>query len=228
MQKQSSSEMAAGLLNRTMPSKLGVEAQRLRIIEAMVASCAEKTYAETTISDVVGGACISRTTFYKCFGDKRSCFDAALDHCIDEVRAVAAGSVSVADSPPEAVRKTSAAALELLAAKPALANLLAAEAVAVDPRVVGRYRSLLIPALEALWGERPRRDAQMSPYLAFGRAQLLVFSQIAAGRVKRLPELQPELVYLALAPFTGHDEAVRQARLSIGDTAFERETGLDG
>jgi AcrR family transcriptional regulator len=227
MQKQSSSELAPpSLLNPTLPADIGVQSQRRRIIEAMVESCAEKTYAATTISDVVSGASISRTTFYKRFEDKRTCFDAALEHCIGEVEAVAAASVSAADSPPEAVRKTSAAMLELLAAKPAMANLLAAEAVAVEPRVVARYRSLLIRPLEALWGEDLGRDAQMSPYLAFGRAQLLVFSQIASGRVKRLPELQPELVYLALAPFTGHAEAVRQARLAVADTASDRPSSL--
>lgn len=224
MQKQSSSEAAPSFLNPTVPADIGVQSQRRRIIDAMVISCAEKTYAETTISDVVSAASISRTTFYKRFDDKRACFDAALDHCIGEVQAVAAASVTPADSPPEAVRKTSAAVLELLAAKPALANLLGAEAVAVEPRVVGRYRSLLIPALKALWGPGRERDAKMSPDLAFSRAQLLVFSQIAAGRIRRLPELQPEVVYLALAPFTGHDEAVRQARLAVADTASNRST----
>jgi AcrR family transcriptional regulator len=222
MQKQSSSEMAPSLLNPTVPTDIGIQSQRRRIIDAMVASCAERTYAATTISDVVSGASISRTTFYKRFDDKRACFDAALDHCIEEVRVVAAASVNDADSPPEAVRKTSAAMLELLAARPALANLLAAEAVAVDPAVTRRYRGLLVPALEALWGAGQPRDAQMSPGLACGRAQLLVFNQVVAGRVKRLPELQPEVVYLALAPFTGHDEAIRQARLAVADTASNR------
>ncbi|MGV1049583.1 MAG: TetR/AcrR family transcriptional regulator [Solirubrobacterales bacterium] len=192
----------------------------------MVASCAEKTYAATTISDVVSGASISRTTFYKRFEDKRACFDVALDRCLEEVEAVAVASISDADSPAEAVRKSSAAVLELLAARPALASLLAVEAVAVDPAVTGRYRSLVIPVLEALWDDGEERRAQMSPDLAFGRAQLLIVNQVASGRVERLPELQPELVYLALVPFAGHDEAVRQARLAVEDTATNRSLSL--
>jgi AcrR family transcriptional regulator len=227
MQKQSSSETGPTLLRPTVPADIGVRSQRQRIIDAMVASCAEKTYAATTISDVVSGASISRTTFYKRFDDKRACFDAALDYCIEQVMSVASASISSEDSPSEAVRKSSASVLELLAANPAWANLLAAEAMAVDPAVTGRYRSLVIPPLEALWNGGRKGGAQMSANLAFGRAQLLVFSEVAAGRVKRLPELQPEVVYLGVVPFAGHDEAVRQAQLAVADTATNRKQSLD-
>ena len=228
MQKQSSSETAPRLLNPTVPADIGVQDQRRRIIDAMVATCAEKTYAATTIGDVVSGASISRTTFYKRFDDKRTCFDAALENCISEIKAVIAASVTDADSPPEAVRKSSAAMLEFLAAKPALAKLLAAEAVAVHPAVTARYRALVIPALEALWEDEGTRLGQISPDLAFGRMQLLIVSQVAGGRAAQLPELQPEVVYLALAPFTGHDEAASQARLAIEDTATNRSLSLGG
>jgi AcrR family transcriptional regulator len=212
MQKQSSSETLPNVLNPTVPSDIGVQSQRQRIIDAMIASCAEKTYSETTISDVVRGASISRTTFYKRFPDKRACFDAALDHGIEAVAATA-GSRSSEDSPPETLRKAAAAVLELMASQPALARLLAVEAVAVDPTISGRYRALLIPAIEGLWGEA-QPGPGMSPGLAFGRAQLLVFSQVAAGRTEQLRELHPEIVYLALVPFAGHDEALRQSQLA--------------
>jgi AcrR family transcriptional regulator len=218
MQKQSSSETRPSALEPTVPNDVAASSQRQRIIEAMVASCAEKTYTGTTISDIVARASISRTTFYKSFPGKRACFDATLDACIEELRAAAGAAVSSADSPTEAVRKTSSALLELLAAKPALAQVLAAEAVSVDPDVVRRYRRLLIPALENLWDAGDgKRGAHTSAGLAFGRVQLLILNQIAAGRPERLPELQPEIVYLALAPFVGHEEAVRQARPEARD-----------
>lgn len=214
MQKQSSSETLPNVLNPTVPSDIGVQSQRQRMIDAMIASCAEKTYSETTITDIVRGASISRTTFYKRFPDKRACFDAALDHGVELVSAAAVEARSGDDSPPEAVRKAAAAVLELIAARPELARLLAVEAVAVDPAVSGRYRALLLPAVEGLWnGERPP-EPRTSPGLAFGRAQLLVLNQVAAGRAERLPDLLPEVVYLALAPFAGHDEALRQSRLA--------------
>jgi hypothetical protein len=69
--------------------------------------------------------------------------------------------------------------------------------------------------VESLWaraGEQPRKHS--SPGLAFGRAQLLVFHEVAAGRAEHLPALVPDIVYLAIAPFAGHDEGLRQARLA--------------
>lgn len=227
MQKQSSSEKLPNALNPTTARDIGVRSQRQRIIEAMVSSCAEKTYPATTISDIVSRASISRTTFYKRFSGKRDCFDAALDACIAEVQAVAGASYSGEDSPPEAVRKTAAALLELMAARPDMAQLLAGDAVSVDPSVVARYRRLLIPALEGLFSGG-QGGLHTNPGLAFGRAQLLIFNQIAAGRSERLQELHPEMVYLALAPFTGHDEAARQARIAARSNHSDDAPAVDG
>jgi AcrR family transcriptional regulator len=185
----------------------------------MVSCCAEKTYAETTIADLVSRACVSRTTFYKLFTDKRDCFDAAVTQCIDRIAATLAAAASGYDSPAEATRRGTVAGLELLAAEPELALLLGGDVIAVDPGLVYGYGRLAVPAVEALWteaGEAPRKHS--SPGLAFGRAQLLVFHEVAAGRPERLPALVPDIVYLATAPFAGHDEALRQARLA-GDDA---------
>lgn len=221
MQKQSSSESGRRVLEPMLPTDAGSRSQRQRIIEAMLSSCAEKTYAATTISDIVSRASISRTTFYKHFSDKRACFDATLDFCLDELRAVAAASTSAADSPAEAIHKGSAALLEALAARPALAQVLAAEAIAVDPVAPLRYRGVLVPALEGLWrGQLPPRG-ETDPGLASGRAQLLVFSRVAGGRPDLLPQLQPEIVYLSLAPFLGHEEALRQSRLAAGEVRHD-------
>jgi AcrR family transcriptional regulator len=217
MQKHPSSEIASNVLEPTIPPDIGALSQRERIVEAMIASCAAKTYSATTITDIVAGAKISRTTFYKRFPDKRACFDAALDACIEEVRATAAASYSPTDPPAEAVRSATTAVLELMADKPALAQLLTGDAHSVEPGVLRRYRKLLVPALENLWakaGEVPQ--PHIDPRLAFGRAQVLIFEEIVAGRADRLRELLPELVYLAVAPFAGHEEALRQSELAKG------------
>jgi AcrR family transcriptional regulator len=203
------------VLDPTIPIDIGERSQRQRIVEAMVDCCAEKTYAATTIADIVSHASISRTTFYKRFDGKRECFDAALEWCIDEVNEAALTSFSASDPPPVTVRKAAAAILELLAAKPALAQLLLGEAFSVEPAVLARYRKLVIPALEKLWADAGEpRTGRTDPKLAFGRAQVLIYNQITAGRVKQLPQLLPELVYISLLPFSGHEEALREARLA--------------
>jgi AcrR family transcriptional regulator len=189
---------------------VGALSQRQRIVDAMIDSCAEKTYAATTIADIVRRASISRTTFYKRFDGKRECFDAALDWCIEEIHQAAEKSHSSADAPAQAVRKAAAA------------QLVVGEAVAVEPAVIDRYRGLLIPAIENLWSEAGERaQGHSDPRLAFGRAQVLIYNRILGDDAAGLPELLPEVVYLAILPFAGHDEALKQARLAA-DGAGER------
>lgn len=66
-----------------------MRSQRQRLLDAMIACCAEKTFPRTTIADIVAAASVSRTTFYKRFTGKRDCFDAAVDSCVGQLQAVA-------------------------------------------------------------------------------------------------------------------------------------------
>lgn len=191
------------------------QSQRGRIVDAMIESCAEKTYAATTITDIVAGAHISRTTFYKHFDDKRACFDAANDYCIGEMQRVAAAAHSPEDPPGDAARRAATAVLEAMAARPGLAQVLTGDAMAVDPGAVERYRRATVPALEALWSRNgDGATAHTDPRLAFGQAQVLILNQIASGRLERLPDLLPEIVYLTVSPYGGHEEALKQSRLA--------------
>jgi AcrR family transcriptional regulator len=213
MGKHRSSERSGSVLRPTAPPDIASRSQRQRIVDAMIESCAEKTYAATTITDIVARAHISRTTFYKHFEDKRACFEAAIDYCVEEVRVVAATAHSPADPPGDAARKAATAVVGALAAKPGLAQVLTGDALAVKPEVIERYRRATIPALEALWRQDGARPvACTDPRLAFGQAQVLIFNQIATGKPDRLRELLPEIVYLAVSPYGGHAEALRQSR----------------
>lgn len=215
MQKHRSSEKAGGTLRPTTPPDIGRMNQRRRIIDAMIESCEAKTYAATTITDIVGRARISRTTFYKQFEDKRACFDACVEHCIEQLRAAAAASHSPEETPADAARKAATSVIEVLAERPGLAQLLTGDAIAVDPKVVESYRRATIPALESLWLRNgSQAEAHTDPRLAFGQAQVLILNQIATGKADRLPELLPKIVYLAVSPFGGHEEAIRQSRLA--------------
>ena len=206
--------MPGEVLRPTTPVDIAGQTQRRRIIEAMVESCAEKTYSATTITDIVSRARISRTTFYKQFDDKRACFDAAVAYCVEELQRVAEAAHVPVDPAADATRKATTAVVEALAARPGLAQMLSGDAIAVDPMVIEIYRRATIPALEALWvGEAGTAEAHTDPRLAFGQAQVLILNQISTGKVDRLPDLLPEIVYLAVSPYGGHEEAVRQSRL---------------
>lgn len=204
-----------GPLASTVPHDIATRTQRQRILDAMAESCAEKTFAATTIADVVGRAGVSRATFYKHFENKRECFDTAVDFYVEQVQAVGAAAHSDTDSGPEKVRKATAATLEQLAADPAYSRLLIVEAIGVDPTLIERYRSILIEALRVLTDH----DAVSQPGAsetrrAYGQAQVLVANQILNGQTGELPKLLPDLVYIALLPFVGQEEALKQAQIA--------------
>jgi hypothetical protein len=113
------------------------------------------------------------------------------------------------------VRKGAAAVLQALAARPGLAQLLTGDAIAVEPKVVECYRKATLPAIERLWSQAGESTtAHSDPRLAFGQAQVLILNKIATGHADRLPELLPEVVYLAVNPFGGHEEALEQSRIA--------------
>ena len=208
----------SGVLTPSLPQDIGVRSQRKRILEAMAKSCAEKTYSATTIADIVGCASISRGTFYKHFANKQECFYATADTFLVDLQGIAAVAYARSEDvlPVDAVRNVIAAVLQGLAARPKQTKMLLVEAPIVDPEIVRRYRSFVIGALEKqLQGEGIAADAQANPEIAFGRAKVLIAGYVAAGRVKQLPTLLPELVYIALLPYAGQDTALAQAQAQI-------------
>jgi AcrR family transcriptional regulator len=199
-----------------VPHDIGVRSQRQRILAAMAKSVAAKSISATTIADIVGCASISRATFYKHFTNKRECFCATADAFLEELQGVALIAYARSEDSPEAsVRDVIAAMLELLAAKPDCTKLLLLEAPIVDPEIVRRYRTFTVSALkQQLAAEDGARRAAADPEIAFGRALVLIADCVAAGQVKNLPSLLPELVYIALLPYVGQDAALEQAQLS--------------
>lgn len=102
-----------------------------------------------------------------------------------------------------------------LAQGPGLAPLLAGDTLAVEPKVIERCRREIIIHLQALWAKDGNRsEPHVDPRLALGQAQVLILKQIATGPADHLRELLPEIVYLAVWPYGGHEEAMRQARLA--------------
>ncbi|HEX3609107.1 MAG TPA: TetR/AcrR family transcriptional regulator [Solirubrobacterales bacterium] len=205
----------AGVLTPSIPWDIGARTQRDRILKAMAKSCAKKSFAATTIADIVSHASISRATFYKHFSNKRECFNATVDSFLAELRGSAENALPDGDESVEsAIREVIATLLGRLAAKPDHAKLLLVEAPIVDPKLVQHYRRITLAALEArLRAAEVEARAGADPEIAFGRAKVLVADYVAAGKAKELPSLLPELVYIAQLPYLGQELALEQAQL---------------
>ena len=99
---------------------------------------------------------VSRTTFYKCFEDKRDCFDAAIGYCLERLAGELAAAAALGrPTAAEAVRQATARCSSRWRRSRRWRGLLSADAVSVDPTVVERYRALVLPALEELWSAPP-------------------------------------------------------------------------
>jgi AcrR family transcriptional regulator len=170
----------------------------------------------TTIADIVARAGISRRTFYKLFDNKRDCFDAAVSAFAEEIATMAAAAQPGAGMTwPDTVREAIAQILELLASKPAFTNLVLVEAVVVDPMLLTRYWDPVLEALKQspIFGEGTQTPTGAAR-AAVGAAQVLIAQEVTAGRSDQLPALLPEIVYIALVPFVGQEEALAQVRLA--------------
>lgn len=201
----------SGILANSVPHDVVARSQRQRILEAIAECCAEKTYAGTTIADIVSRAGVSRRTFYKLFANKRDCFEAAVDSFAEEVPRIIDAIRAGGGAWPDMVREAIGQILDRLAERPAFANLALVETIGVDPVLVNRYWDPLIDALRRPGGtEKTPAHARA----AIGAAQVLIAQQVSAGRGAELRELLPDLVYIALAPFVGQEEALEQVRLA--------------
>jgi AcrR family transcriptional regulator len=202
-----------GVLTPTIPQDIGARSIRQRILAAMARSCAERTFAGTTIGDIVADAGISRATFYKHFENKHECFDAAAEDFLIELRGVAADAAgSDSASASEATRDGVEALLRRLSEKPAFAKLLLVEAPNVNPSVVPRCRGLVVEAMGERWRQtkttsRPGAD----PGIAFGRAKVLLAEHLSGDGDGDVTALLPELLYIALLPYIGQDRALELA-----------------
>ncbi|HEX8052683.1 MAG TPA: TetR/AcrR family transcriptional regulator [Thermoleophilaceae bacterium] len=200
-----------------LPREVVLRSQRERMIDAVIERVAAKGYAATTVADVIGQAAVSRKTFYEHFSDKEECFIAAYD----EITRQLMGSVVEAyeGRPAWAERVASALGilLERLASRPALARFCIIEILAAGPRALERRDAVLQHFTELLAPGRHEAPAgltipELTAQAVVGALYSLIYDEIFHGRVRELPRMTPDLVYIALAPYVGPRAAVRAAQ----------------
>jgi AcrR family transcriptional regulator len=181
-----------------------LDSQRERLVRAILECVAERGYADTTISDVVAKARVSRNAFYELFEDKADCYLAACDEqateMLDELYAFAAEETWI-----DALREGMSAYIRWWQDRPGytmayLVELPSAGRRAFDQRdrVYARFEEMY-KALAA----RARAEQPELPPLPPLAARWLVASvieivaqEVRAGRLDSLSELEDELLFL--------------------------------
>jgi AcrR family transcriptional regulator len=196
-----------------LPRAFVAENQRERLLNGVVEAVAEHGYNATTIARVTAAAKISRRTFYEYFEGKEDCFLAAYEmieaHVLDSMLA----APGAAEPWPERVRARLAALLDVLARDVAVSRCFLIEPLAAGGEVAARYREAMQLLAATLRPEPPpsELDMEVRDQALIGGIATLIVRRLNAGGATGLPELLPDLVELALAPYLGREEAKRQA-----------------
>lgn len=192
--------------------------QRARMLEAMAHAVAAKGYAATTVADVVGGAGVSRKTFYEHFRDKEECFLAAWDAGVQVlVDAVERSTLEAQGEWRAHIRAGVRAYLETLARQPDFARTFLIEVLAAGPRALerradvhARFARLLKTLHESYRADHPDEIPELPDEVfiaTVGAVNELVSDRVRSGRTAELLELEPVISYLQIAFLAGHQRA---------------------
>lgn len=189
-----------------LPPELIAADQRRRMLAAIARALAEHGYARTTVSQIIRQAGVSRRTFYEQFDGKDACLLAAYDDAERRAWELGAAAAAAAGDWPGCVGAALGAALDFVAAEPAIAHLFTPEARASGPAMAARHGAVLDRiATHLRTGNRTRSSPAGLP----ARTERALVDQVAAlagsyvlsGATALLPSLTPQLVEHLLAPY---------------------------
>jgi AcrR family transcriptional regulator len=193
-----------------------VHSQRERILDALALLSVEKGYANIKVDEIARRASVSLEAFYEHFTDKQDAFLVAYEIGHSKSLALVEQAHDSAADWPRSVRAGITTLLEFLSSEPAFAHMALVDALIATPRTADRankgilrYGQLLAPGFEeASSGVAP---PELAVEAIAGGIFELCLAYTAQGHAQQLTELTPWVIYFALAPFIGIEEAARVA-----------------
>ena len=204
----------AGRPPEPSPETIDAHDHAERAIRALTTVVAEEGYAAAAIDEVLRRGQMSATTFYGYFKGKDDAIAAAVDSAAARLLAAVLPAARRVDGWPREIRTAVGAYCNFLAARPALARLLAIEVHAAGPEAVERRDLALRPLRDLIDAGREVSDAEVPEIAAetiIGGILSLTERRLRSGGTEALPGLAPLATYLTLSPFVGPDEASRVA-----------------
>jgi AcrR family transcriptional regulator len=196
-----------------LPAGVVARSQRTRLINATAEVMMAKGYQEAKITDIVAAARVAKPVFHAHFAGKEEAFLEAQEHPTQYILDSCAEAYFSADEWPERTWRMLATLIKLIVANPAISHLRLVECYAAGPAAIRRAeevtRSFTIFLQE---GYRYRAEAGAVPRLSSLAIAGAIFEIVqrfaAAGEWAALPRHLPQLAYVAIAPFTGAQEAI--------------------
>jgi AcrR family transcriptional regulator len=196
-----------------LPASLVARSQRTRLITATAEVTMQKGYAATKVEDIVAAARVAKPVFYRYFQDKQHAFLEAQQFPTQYILDRCAEAYFEVDEWPQRLWRCFAVLLGLIVSNPAISHLRLVECYAAGPEAIRRAEEITRSFTMFLQeGYRYRSEAASPPRLASqaiaGAFFEIVQRQVAEGNFATLQAHLPQLTYLALAPFTGAEEAI--------------------
>jgi AcrR family transcriptional regulator len=187
----------------------------------VVGAVADHGYRQTTIAHICARAGVSRATFYEHFADKEDCFLAAYEDMDGRLQAFVLSALEGVEGVADRVRAGTRAFLLGLVADEDITRVAIVEVIAAGPKARAAYeRSVyaFAPIVEEARSlvEHGERLPPNIGRVVVSAVAAVVFREAVAGRIRDLPSLLPELVYLVLVSFVGHERALEERAATIG------------
>jgi AcrR family transcriptional regulator len=201
--------------------------QRTRLIHATAEVMTAKGYQGATIADIVAAARVARPVFYEHFADKEGAFLEAQQHPTQFIIDRCAEAYFSAEQWPQRMWRQLRTLLHLIAGNPTLSHLRLVECYAAGPQAIRRAEEVTRSFgifLEEGYFYRPEARAlpRLSSQAIAGAIFEIIQRLVEAERWGELPRHLPQLTYIAIAPFTGAQEAIELVEELVaqeGDTA---------
>lgn len=180
------------------------EAQRMRIIAAIVAIASQHGPEGATIARITGSAGVSRRTFYELFDDRGDCLLAAFEQVVALASRRAIAAYETYERWVDRVRAGLFAVLQFFDEEPELARLCVVQSAAAGPAALARRGELLDQLARVVDQGRGAARRQPPPLTAdviAGGVLSVIHSQLLKPDPEALVELLNPLMSFIVLPY---------------------------
>jgi AcrR family transcriptional regulator len=204
---------------------------RPQIERALVELVAETGSTDVGLDDLLKRAGVDRATFARFFVDVQDCLARTWERMTDEHVALVEASAAAEDSWRDGLRAAAYAALRFHQEDPVRARFFLIEVLAAG-EFAQRRRELMMNAFIDLV-DSARRELPDPESVPRSEAEAIVGAIYQAavggmqgGGVEKLPELVPQLLYIAVLPYKGSEAAEEELRRGPDDLVLYRRGDL--
>jgi AcrR family transcriptional regulator len=185
--------------------------KRQRILEGMLEAVGELGYEQTTVQDAIEAAGLYRQAFYDGFNGKEDCYLQALDAGVTWAESVMREAAGAEDpSWRGQMRGALRGLLAFLDSRPQIGQALLVEVHAAGPRAVEKRSEAMVRAAQLVDRAREEGDGDapaISAEAVVAGILAVLHTRLAGDQDGGFELLLPELMYLAVLPYFGSEEA---------------------